>query len=136
MKMVRFPLFGRNSVYIDPHKKRSIDLIKLNVRFFQRLPRRNLRQRRVGLFHVPARQQPPAQPVMIDHQYPQVARMEDQRSTRDMPGPVLTRRKRLRSMMKQQLHQVFTLGRDSVVAGVEGSHGLQGFFPFDRQREL
>jgi len=132
MQMERFRFPTGNPVDIDSRQKRRMFRIELNSCFFDSLTRRRRIERRIAFFHVSARQEPPEQTMMMNHQYSRLAGMENQRRAGDMSGRKLIRRKRLRGVTEQKGHQILALRRQAVLSRIKIRHHLQRCFPGDR----
>lgn len=117
MERLRFP--ARNSVYIDPHQKRCACRINPHPRFLNSFTRRRRGERSIALLHMPARQQPPEQTVVVNRQHAILFRMEDQRRTGDVTGTKLQRRKWLRCVDKKMMYQILAFRSHPVIARIE-----------------
>jgi hypothetical protein len=129
VKMVRFVLSGRNTMDVDARQKRRKTQVKLDAGLFLSFTRRHPVKRYIGLFHMPARQQPSLETVVMNDEDTLILRMEDERRARDMSWPKLPRRERLGAMPQKQAYQVLALGRKAVVARIEGRDQAYRFLP-------
>ncbi len=74
--------------------------------------------------------------MVVNHQHARLLRMKDQRRAGDVTGTKLLRRKRLRRVKEQMIHQVLTLRSHPIVGSVESHYGEHRFAFGDRHADL
>ncbi len=91
MQMERFIFPSRNSVDINPRQKRLARRVDPHQRFLKSLSRGSRIERSIALFHMPSRQQPSKQTMVVNHQHALLFGMEDQRGAGDVTRAKLLR---------------------------------------------